>query len=697
MGCKVRGTMPAGGWARALLFAMAAWTAMLGARATADPPAGAEELDAAFAALAGYSWEGTREPLTVIDAAIAQSRGDEAARAELETRLMAVLGGDAPQAAKKFACERLSLIGSGRSVAALASLLGDRELAHPARLALERIPDPAVDAALIGALETTDGDLLRGTIGSIGNRGVAGATAPLTQWARDDAASSETVLTAIRALGMIGTAESARALGELQAEAPAELRDAITDARLIAARRMQRAGLNEEAAALYREVLALEGGERWRAACLRGLVDAEPEHAREHLAEALAGEDARLMRVAAETIADADDPAAVRHFSAMLSDLPRASQVILLDTLRSQLGTEARDFARGAVRSDAAELRLAAIRALGFVGDETDLAELIRAAQSEVEAERDAARTSLELLPAEATGAQLVAMLPAADPGAQAEIIAALAARREVDSLGTITDYLDAENNAVRAAGWEALATMGTLEQLPVVIEHLQRAEGNEAPKPVREALQAIVRREREAALPTLLSSLSEAPVAARVALLHSLALLGTGEALEAVRAAVGESDPAIKDGAVRTLTEWPTVEAAPDLLRIAREGEKPVWRILALRSYIQLVRGSDATREEKLEQLRPAIELAVNAEEKRRVISALGELAIEPTLAVLSDYMDDPDVVEEASAAVIGVAGPLRKEHREEVDRLLNLVLERSKNPDHHQWTNWLLHHQEE
>jgi len=147
----------------------------------------------------------------------------------------------------------------------------------------------------------------------------------------------------------------------------------------------------------------------------------------------------------------------------------------------------------------------------------------------------------------------------------------------------------------------------------------------------------------------------------------------------------------------VRTLTEWPTVEAAPDLLRIAREGEKPVWRILALRSYIQLVRGSDATREEKLEQLRPAIELAVNAEEKRRVISALGELAIEPTLAVLSDYMDDPDVVEEASAAVIGVAGPLRKEHREEVDRLLNLVLERSKNPDHHQWTNWLLHHQEE
>ena len=78
-----------------------------------------------------------------------------------------------PQAsefARAKACQRLALVGDKSAVPALAALLSDPKPAHYARLGLEPIPDPAVDAAFREALGKLEGDLLIGVINSIGRR-----------------------------------------------------------------------------------------------------------------------------------------------------------------------------------------------------------------------------------------------------------------------------------------------------------------------------------------------------------------------------------------------------------------------------------------------------------------------------------------------------------------------------------------------
>ncbi len=92
-----------------------------------------------------------------------------------EKELLAVLRSDTPPADKAIACKQLAIYGSSEAVPDLAKLLSDPQLASWARIALEAIPGPKPDEALRKAAESLQGDLLVGTINSIGVRRDAGA------------------------------------------------------------------------------------------------------------------------------------------------------------------------------------------------------------------------------------------------------------------------------------------------------------------------------------------------------------------------------------------------------------------------------------------------------------------------------------------------------------------------------------------
>jgi ABC-type Fe3+ transport system permease subunit len=62
------------------------------------------------------------------------------------------------EAARAFACEMLALVGSAKSVPALAALLRRTETADAARFALEAIPGIEAEAALRTALSALTGD-----------------------------------------------------------------------------------------------------------------------------------------------------------------------------------------------------------------------------------------------------------------------------------------------------------------------------------------------------------------------------------------------------------------------------------------------------------------------------------------------------------------------------------------------------------
>ena len=141
-------------------------------------------LDQAFEALKTYDWGTDPKVLNPIDEAVVATRGDAAARKELETRLAAVLKTDVSRDAKDFVCRKLTVIGTAASVPTLAALLADEDLSHMARYALERIPAPEAAQAMRDALPKIDNALKVGVMGSLGVRqDVASVPALAPCWA----------------------------------------------------------------------------------------------------------------------------------------------------------------------------------------------------------------------------------------------------------------------------------------------------------------------------------------------------------------------------------------------------------------------------------------------------------------------------------------------------------------------------------
>ena len=93
--------------------------------------------------------------LIPIERAVMEVHGNETARAALEKRLLAYLGGSYSSVTRAVVCRHLALIGSAASVPAVTPLILDEELSVHARNVLEHVPGPESEKALRDALYAT--------------------------------------------------------------------------------------------------------------------------------------------------------------------------------------------------------------------------------------------------------------------------------------------------------------------------------------------------------------------------------------------------------------------------------------------------------------------------------------------------------------------------------------------------------------
>jgi HEAT repeat protein len=226
-------------------------------------------LDQAFEALKTYDWGTDPKVLSPIDEALVATRGDAAARQELEARLVAVLKTDVSRDAKDFVCRKLTVIGTAASVPALAELLPAKDSSHMARYALERIPVPEAAQAMRDALPKLDNALKLGVMGSLGVRqDVASVPALVALLGDPDVAVARS---AALALGAIRAPEAARALREAKPE-KIEAKTAVTDACLACAEGLLAAGKKGEAMEVYKAFIGEDQPKHIRLAATRGML-----------------------------------------------------------------------------------------------------------------------------------------------------------------------------------------------------------------------------------------------------------------------------------------------------------------------------------------------------------------------------------------------------------------------------------------
>jgi HEAT repeat protein len=620
--------------------------------------------------------------IALLGAGAVRSLAQTVAARKDEPKLIAVI--ENPNASRKEkvdACRQLAIIGTRNAIAPLASLLGNEELSHMARYALEPIPDPAVDAAFRDALGRLKGKPLVGVIGSVGVRRDAQAVGTLANLLRDP--DAQVARAAARALGSIGNPAAAAALQEQLPNASGQTKLDICEGLFRCAETAVAQGGKQRAIGIYDELCKVDGPHQVRAGALRGAILTRGKDGVALLREHLRSNDYVLFSAACQTAMEMPGEDVTRALTDVVNELPPDNQIVVIGTLGKRGDAGALPTLFALAKKGEKTVRLEAIRSLPQIGDASAvpvLAELMGDADSQIS---QAAQEGLAAMPGQQADDAVLAMLNSGQTKQRLAALELMGRRRMTKDIPALLKAAGGTDEEVRPAAIGKVGELGGPEELPALLEVLMRLSDPQDLDAAERALSAVCRKtdnpQSEAGKLTAL--LSRAAPGQKVVLLRVLGVIGGPQALEAVRAAAKDDNLQVRDAAIRTLCTWKTADAAPDLLALVKTSPEPSRRTAALRGYMNLIRDESLSADKKLAMCKQAAELIQRNEDKKLLLGVLGTVPTTEALAMAMAHLDDPATRVEASFAAVAISEKIVDQNPQEVAAAMQKVLKATKN----------------
>jgi HEAT repeat protein len=601
-----------------------------------------------------------------------------------EDQQIAILQSNHSLAEKDAACARLKTIGTARCVPVLAALLAGDELSHCARYALESMPGPEAEGALIVALAKTSGSNQVGIINSLAARGDATAAADLGKLLSN--ADTNTACAAAMGLGRIGGPKALKALQAAWSDTAAgSVHDAEIDGLLDCANRLLTENKDSDALKIFQRLYDTGKNEGARQASFRGLILASGKGGLALMAKAIAGNDGASQAAALQvaTLPKLAGSDATKALADLLPTEKVSVQIALLTCLQRRNDPSALAMVAPMTGSPDADVRLAAINALGDLGDGSVAALLAEKAASATGAEKLAAHSALlNLHRGEVTRALLDAFATAA-PAVKTELIRALGDRGDASAAPRLLEMARSQDDAMRASSLQALALLAGPAQLADLVQLVVQGGSDDARSEAADALssacQRLASRGGHDEVEALVKAVQSGPLEARLALLTVCSGLAEAPVREVLRASLADPEPRVREAALRALCDTRDGELLPDLLKLAVGASEEKMRLLAVRGCVRLAtqeEGVKLSNEQKLAALKTILDTPLEAAEKRLVLSGLGAVADRQALSLAIKMLDDPAVKAEAAQAVIQIAGSLAESHPEEAGEGLKKAL---------------------
>ncbi len=620
-------------------------------------------LESVFAELKRYTLGEDESVPKQVAALVVEHQGTAGPVRSQVARLFAALAAntEATPDSRVFACRQLRLIGGEAAVPILVGLLKDDALRHPARMALEAIPGAAVDTALLRALPNSNGLAKAALIESLGARGATAASSALTESLR----SAEPVVaeSAANALGRIGGKQAADALLAVRASVPDTLRPAVDRAILACAESARLAGHATAAAPCYAALAAPDAAPHIRAAAVYGQAMMKGAPAATEVAEALRSEPREIAQAGARLVRALPGETVVTQTCQGLATLSPATQALALDALAARGDRRAQDAVLALITTENASVQAAALRALEALGDAKSVMPVAALAADE-EADkkvREAARQALERMNGPGVDQVLIDAMAEAGTAAKIEYVKALGTRKARAALPALYDSVLAEDRTLAKESCKAIAVLCETSELPKIVDLIIETSSSSVRTQLENTLVNVARRTdgETAKVAAALAGLERnPPKPARISLLAALGKIGAAPALPVLETALKDADVEIQRAAVKALADsWPTADPILSLRKISREAEDLVLRVLSLRGYARMLAlPSDRPMSETLKLYNEALELAKGDQEKRTLITGLGELAHPDALTAVRRFLDDEAVQEEALMSALSI-----------------------------------------
>ena len=586
----------------------------------------------------------------------------------IEDALIAVVAAkDATQDGKALACRMLQQIGTEKCIPAVAPLLNDELLSHYARLVLERMESAKADAAMRSALATVPDKLKIGIMGSLGARRDIKAVEQVAKLAMHN--DPAVAAAALGALGRIGGNAAAQCLLALK---PVESLKAVhVNAVLDCARSLKGA----DAAALYD--VALAGTTVQRLAALSGLLAADEKKAVALMVACIRGDDAPMSAGVLTLVCNVKSELLTKAMTETLGTLPDEKKAALVTALGARGDNAALGCIVACVASSNNVVREAVLGAVSKIGDEGSVTLLLGMGG-------DATKV-IAAMSHSGVDATLVKALD--DTKLRSAATRALIARSYTAAVPKFFALLGDSDIEVRKSAWEGLGALATEASI------VQMAKTAFATKDQGELGVAVgaarnvcaYAGDKATCFAVMAPYYDGAPDAGKVVIIDLASQVGNPAAMAVVKKAMQSGNKELYRNAVRSLAAWCNESAVAELLGVARSASEETDRILALRGYVRIA-GTDGTSlniNQRAEMFKTAAELATRADEKKLIINSIRGVRTADTLNLVSGYMDDPALREEAEQSAMDMAWNLHKDGPVAVVKVVANKLLTSKNQE--------------
>lgn len=595
--------------------------------------------------------------------------------------LIATLESNAEPFAKDVACRRLAVIGTADAVPALAALLADEALTTSARTALQSIGGPEAMARLRLALDGLSGPARVGVIETLGVLGDSEAVPSLASvlGSGDTAAACA----AAYALGRIDSPSSQQSLRKTGLSHPdASVRSAAGLGCVARAEALGRLGESRAAVDLLHAVRSADVASAVLATATRQLVAIRGNAAAEIVRQLLQAGDPELSGAGLQCLRDVPGRRITLVACEVLSGAPTAQAATLVEALGLRGDATALPTVVRLALEAETPVRVPAVRAIAQLGGASEVSPLLAAALAEDEAVATAALNALAALQGEDVDDTLAEQLGIADERLRAVAIGAAGMR---GMGGSVLAFVEAAGagGIVGEAAIRALGQTCGPDELATLTDLLVRLNGTAQLGLAEAALSDTASRieDKSIVAAALVAPLGDAPADSKCALLRLLRTAPESQALGALRTALEDGTAAVRDTAYSVLGDWPTPEAAPDLLGLAKAGGER--RDLGLRGYIRLIGSPGLAPAEKMAMCDEAAALVAGDGEKDQLLGALATVPTIEALRMVMGHLDNPALKERACWAAVTVAEPLEQSHSAEVADSLTRVLDVMANPN--------------
>jgi HEAT repeat protein len=216
-----------------------------------------------------------------------------------------------------------------------------------------------------------------------------------------------------------------------------------------------------------------------------------------------------------------------------------------------------------------------------------------------------------------------------------------------------------------------------------LLTDHLVKAKSADELADVQAALESACTRitDKTTAANQLTAVFPTSPTVAKCSLLRVLGVIGDATALEAVRMAMTDSEPTVRDTAVRVLADWPEPLALGPLFEVFSTTTDESHRFLALRGCVRLLEGDGQSNGQKLKTFSELLVRTQRSDDRKAILSGLANVADPAALKLVEPLLNETEVQTEAELAYINIATATAKSAPAEAKAAATRMQTESKN----------------